>query len=123
MFIPEILEHLQSADLEAWLTMAFFERQRQIPLEHLCSDGSYRSAEGIPDIWMVEVTNRRGKHWSGRFNVEFVEEQQSSGNAEPKVERKTGEVLFTLDTETAKVTFNGDSPSSPEDSHRSFSAT
>jgi hypothetical protein len=54
------------------------------------------------------LTNRRGKHWSGRFNVEFLVEQQSSDNAEPKVERKTGEISFTLDTETAKVTFNGD---------------
>jgi hypothetical protein len=105
MFIPEILEHLEGADLEDWLTLAFIERQHQLPVEHLCSNGGYRSTEGMPDIWMVEVTNRLGKQWSGRFNIEFLEEQRNGNQAVAKVERKSGEMLFTLDTETAKVTF------------------
>jgi len=109
MFIPEILEHLEGADLEDWLTLAFIERQRQLPLEHLCSNGGYRSTDSMPHIWMLELTHRLGKHWSGRFNIEFFEEQKNGDHVQPTVERKSGEMLFTLDTETAKVTFNGDS--------------
>ncbi len=112
MFIPEILAHLQGADLEDWLTMTFIERQRQLPLEQLCSNGGYRSTSVVPDIWMLELTNRRGKAWSGRFNVAFFCEQKSGDNAEPTIEQTTGEMHFTLDTETAKVTFNGDIPES-----------
>ena len=114
MFIPEILAHLQGADLEDWLTMTFIERERQLPLERLCSNGGYRSTNVVLDIWMLELTNRRGKKWSGRFNVAFFCEQQSGDKAEPTIEETTGEILFTLDTETAKVTFNGDVPASAE---------
>jgi hypothetical protein len=112
MFIPEILEHLDGADLEDWLTLAFIERQKQLPLEHFCSNGSCRLTQRVPDIWMLELTERRGTHWSGRFNVEFFEEQKSGDQAQPAVETKSVEMLFTLDTETAKVTFDQNGASS-----------
>ncbi len=54
---------------------------------------------------MVELTNRTGKLWNGRFNVEFSEEQKNGPEKESKIEPQTGELLFTLDTETAEVTF------------------
>lgn len=105
MIIPEILEYLEEADLEDWLTAAFIENESQLPLDRLCTNGGYRSASRIPDIWMVEVTHRTGKLWNGRFNVEFTEERKSAAETEPKTEDQTGELLFTLDTETAEVTF------------------
>jgi hypothetical protein len=110
MIIPEILEYLEETDLEDWLTAAFIENERQLPLDHLCTNGGYRSASRIPDIWMVELTNRTGKLWNGRFNVEFSEERRNGLETEPSIERQTGELLFTLDTETAEVTFNTDAP-------------
>jgi hypothetical protein len=108
MIIPEILEYLEETDLEDWLTAAFIENQRQLPLDHLCTNGGYRSASRIPDIWMVELTNRTGKLWNGRFNVEFSEEL--TNGTEPSIESQTGELQFTLDTETAEVTFKTDTP-------------
>jgi hypothetical protein len=110
MIIPEILEYLEEADLEDWLTAAFIENESQLPLDHLCTNGGYRSASRIPDIWMVELTNRTGKLWNGRFNVEFSEEHRTGLEAEPRTECQTGELLFTLDTETAEVTFKTDTP-------------
>jgi hypothetical protein len=119
MVIPEILEHLDEDDLEDWLTAAFIENQRQLPLDHLCTNGNSRSTSSAPDIWMVELTDRSGKHWSGRFNVEFSQEQKFGKEKEPVIERATGEVRFTLDTETAKVTFNGEQENaSPVDGQR-----
>ena len=35
MIIPEILEYLEEADLEDWLTAAFIENERQLPLDRL----------------------------------------------------------------------------------------
>ena len=110
MIIPEILDYLEEADLEDWLTAAFIENERQLPLDHLCTNGGFRSASRIPDIWMVELTNRTGKLWNGRFNVEFSEEHRNGLGTEPGLECQTGELLFTLDTETAEVTFNTDTP-------------
>jgi hypothetical protein len=110
MIIPEILEYLEEADLEDWLTAAFIENVSQLPLDHLCTNGGSRSASRIPDIWMVELTDRTGKLWNGRFNVEFSEEQRNDPEKESKIEPQTGELLFTLDTETAEVTFQTDVP-------------
>jgi hypothetical protein len=114
MIIPEILDYLEETDLEDWLTAAFIENQRQLPLDHLCTNGGHRSASRIPDIWMVELTNRTGKLWNGRFNVEFSEERRNG--TEPSIENQTGELQFTLDTETAEVTF--DTSASPRHQDR-----
>jgi hypothetical protein len=112
MIIPEILEYLEEADLEDWLTAAFIENESQLPLDELCTNGGFRSASRIPDIWMLELTDRTGKLWNGRFNVEFSKELKSGLETEPKIEQQTGELLFTLDTETAEVTFKTDPPPS-----------
>jgi hypothetical protein len=114
MIIPEILDYLEETDLEDWLTAAFIENQKQLPLDHLCSNGGHRSASRLPDIWMVELTSRTGKLWNGRFNVEFSEERRNG--TEPSIENQTGELQFTLDTETAEVTF--DTPASPRHQDR-----
>jgi hypothetical protein len=108
MIIPEILGYLEEADLEDWLTAAFIENESQLPLDQLCTDGAYRSPGRTPDIWMVELTNRTGKLWKGRFNVEFSEERRNGPETGTRVESQTGELLFTLDTETAEVTFKVD---------------
>jgi hypothetical protein len=112
MIIPEILDYLEEADLEDWLTAAFIENESQLPLDGLCTNGGFRSANRIPDIWMLELTDRTGKLWNGRFNVEFSEELKSGLETEPKIEQQTGELRFTLDTETAEVTFKTNPPTS-----------
>jgi hypothetical protein len=108
MIIPEILDILEEADLEDWLTAAFIENESRLPLDQLCIDGGYRSPGQPPDIWMVELTDRRGKFWSGKFNVEFSKESRDGLENEGRVESQIGKLLFTLDTETAEVTFKAE---------------
>jgi hypothetical protein len=108
MIIPEILDYLEEADLEDWLTAAFIENERLLPLDQLCTNGGHRSPSRTPDIWMVELTDRTGKLWNGKFNVEFSEERRNGVETETKLQSQTGELLFTLDTETAEVTFKAD---------------
>ena len=67
-----------------------------------------------PDIWMLEMLDRRGKFWKGRFNVEFFKEHKNDRERGTTVESQTGRLFFTLDTETAEVTFNIDTGPSPE---------
>jgi hypothetical protein len=108
MIIPEILEHIEDADLEDWLTAAFIEHLHELPLKELCSSGGYPSASRVADIWMVEITGRNEKVWSGKFNLEFSEESKNGSETGHLAEHQTGELLFTLDTTTAEITFNTD---------------
>jgi hypothetical protein len=105
MNIPEILDYLYEADLEDWLTAAFIENESLLPLNQLCTEGRYPSSSRPPDIWMVELTDRSGKFWSGRFNVEFFEENCDGVEKKKRIESQTKELYFMLDTETAEVTF------------------
>ena len=107
MIIPEILEHIEDADLEDWLTAAFIEHEHQLPLKELCTNGGYPSASRV-DIWMVEITSRNGNVWSGKFNVEFSEESKNGSETVHWAEHQTGEILFTLDIKTAEITFKTD---------------
>ena len=105
MIILEILEHIEDADLEDWLTAAFIEHQHELPLKELCTNGGYPSATQAADIWMVEITSRKGNVWSGKFNVEFSEESKSGSETARWAEHQFGEIPFALDIETAEITF------------------
>ena len=103
MIIPEILEHLEDADFQDFLTAAFIETASQLPAEHLDTDNGGESAVGCADIWMVEITERTGKVWEGRFQVEFAEEPNGNSNGVPRTESRYGELRFALDTESAAI--------------------
>ena len=105
MIILEILEHIEDADLEDWLTAAFIEHEHQLPLKELCTNGGYPSATHVADIWMVEITSRKGNVWSGKFNVEFSEVSQNASGTAHWGEHQIGEIPFALDIRTAEITF------------------
>ena len=104
MIILEILEHIEDADLEDWLTAAFIEHEHQLPLKELCTNGGYPSTSRVVDIWMVEIISRNGNVWRGKFNVEFSEQSKNGSGTAHWAERQTGEILFTLDIKTGEIT-------------------
>ena len=108
MIILEILEHIEDADLEDWLTAAFIENVEELPLKEWCTKGGHPSASRAVDIWMVEITNREGQVWIGKFNVDFFEEFKNVPETGRGAEHQSGEIPFTLDTKTAEVTFKTD---------------
>jgi hypothetical protein len=103
--IPEILEYLECADFEDWLTAAFFENADRMPLWHLCSHGDYRSEIRSVDVWMVEFTQRTGKTWSGKVQVEITEVRSGGSKARPSKGHRYAELFFALDTESGEFTF------------------
>jgi len=103
MIIPEILERLEDADFQDFLTAAFIETASQLPPEHLDASNGDASAVGCADIWMVEITERTGKVWKGKFQVEFAEEPGGNSNGMPRTEHRYGELRFALDTESAAI--------------------
>ena len=108
MIIPNILDYVHEPELEDWLAVAFIENESQLPLNQLCTRGGYPSPGRAPDIWMVELTDRTGRVWNGRFNVEFCEQQGNGIEREKSLQSQAGKLFFTLDTETAEVNFKVD---------------
>jgi hypothetical protein len=103
--IAEILEYLEDADFEDWLTAALVENASRIPLRHLCVHDACRSEICSVDVWLVEITQRTGKIWNGKFQVEFSEVQRGGSQAEFSSEHRSGELFFTLDTASAEIVF------------------
>ena len=56
----------------------------------------------------VEITERTGKVWKGKFQVEFTEERSGNSNAMPRTENRYGELRFALDTESAEIVLKTD---------------
>jgi hypothetical protein len=103
--IPAILEYLERADFEHWLTAAFFENAIRMPLRRLCSDGDYQSEIRSVDVWMVEITQRTGKIWSGKVQAEITEVWSGGSQAEFSTEHRYAEIFFALDTESGEFAF------------------
>jgi hypothetical protein len=69
MIIPEVADRREDDNFEDWLTAALIENTNQ---QHL--NGIDASAGAITDVWMLEIAERTGKVWRGRFHVEFNKE-------------------------------------------------
>jgi hypothetical protein len=106
--IPEIVEYLECADVEHWLTAAFFENAIRMPLRRLCSDGDYQSEIRSVDVWMVEITQRTGKIWSGKVQAEIAEVWSGGSQAELSTEYRYAEIFFALDTESGEFAFRSE---------------
>jgi hypothetical protein len=106
IIIPEVLDHLEDADFEDWLTAALIENSNQQPAGDLRTNGTRSSSSGIDDLWMLEIAKRTGKVWRGKFQVEFTKENGQPSHDVRLREHRSGEVLFALDTESAEITFD-----------------
>jgi hypothetical protein len=95
--IPEVLEYLECADVEDWLTAAFFENADRMPLWHLCFHGDYRSEIRSVDVWIVEFTQRTRKIWSGKVQVEITEVRSGGSKAGLSRGHRYAELFFAFE--------------------------
>jgi hypothetical protein len=77
---------------------------RQIS-EQLRADGSHYLTRGITDLWMLEIAERNGKIWTGKFHVELNGKNGEPPQMDSLREHRSGELSFAIDTRTAKITF------------------
>jgi hypothetical protein len=117
IIVPEILEHLEKPDFEDWLTAALIENTTPEPLPDLRANGAHSSPASIADLWMLEITERTGKVWKGKFQVEFTKVNGEQSYDVHLMEDSSAEFLFSLDTESAEITFNTDGGRTNDDSH------
>jgi len=101
--IPEALERLDDANFEDWLTAAFIETASQAPSEETNTNGNSRHPAGITDLWMLEIEERTGEVWLGKFQVELKNEEKPSDDS--STGQRSAELSFALDTRTAEITF------------------
>ena len=100
MVIPEVAARHEDDDFEDWLTAALIENANQQEL-----NGLEPSARGFTDLWMLEITERTGKAWRGRFHVEFDKQDEDPPKNEVTLEQGTGVLSFWLDMETGEMSF------------------
>jgi hypothetical protein len=99
MIIPETAEHLEDSNFEDWLTAALIDNTNQQG-----SNGKESFLPGITDVWMLEIAERKGKIWTGKVHVEFIEGQP--GNV-AKLEQGSSVLSFAFDTHSGEVRFGG----------------
>jgi hypothetical protein len=74
------------------------------PPEEQRRNGSRSLANGITDLWMLEIAERTGKIWTGKFQVE-LNGKEGEDLQETSPEHLENELSFELDTQTAEITF------------------
>ena len=97
MMIPEIAERREDDDFEDWLVAELIDSTNQEQV-----NGIEPSARGITDLWMLEIAERTGKVWKGRFHVEFNKEDEESPENDSGPEQL---ISFSLDTNTGEMRF------------------
>jgi hypothetical protein len=100
IIIPEVADRREDDDFEDWLTAALIENTNQ---QHL--NGPELSGRGITDLWLLEIAERTGKVWRGRFHVEFNQEDEEPPKNGSTLEQGTGALSFSLDTDTGEMRF------------------
>ena len=103
VIIPEALQCLEDANFEDWLTAALIETAKQPSSKDPYARGTERRASGVTDLWMLEMAERTGEVWAGKFQVALTNGDQPS--IENWTEQRSGELSFSLDTRTVVITF------------------
>jgi hypothetical protein len=103
--IPEALERLKDDNFEDWLTAAVIEAANQPGVEYRPSKNVHQHMIGITDLWMLEIAERRGEVWTGKFQVQINGAAEES-EADHPVEAAGEELSFAFNTATAEMTFH-----------------
>jgi hypothetical protein len=98
MIIPQVADRREDDDFEDWLVAELIDSTNQ---EHL--NGIGPSARGITDLWMLEIAERTGEVWKGRFHVEFNKEDEESLENDSGLEEF---ISFSLNTNTGEMRFS-----------------
>ncbi len=100
MIIPEVAARCEDNHFENWLTAALIENTNQR------QEGDGESCiPGITDLWMLEIAERNGKTWLGKFQVEFETGAQGRRATHSRPDSGTGVLFFSLNTDTGEMRF------------------
>ena len=72
MIIPEVIDRREDNDFEDWLTASLIGNTNQ---QGGPDDRS--SSPGYTDLWMLEITQRNGRIWSGSFGSKPVRKRET----------------------------------------------
>ena len=100
MIIPEVVSRREDNHFEDWLTATLIENTNQQRKED-----SESSLPGITDLWMLEIAERNGKTWMGRFQVEFETGARGAQPVHSRSDQATGVLFFSINTDTGEMRF------------------
>ena len=100
MTIHEIAFRREDHHFEDWLTATLIENtNRALP------ETTESCVPGITDLWMLEIAERNGRMWTGKFHVEFENGAPEWSMNHRLRELETGMLFFSLDTDTGEIRF------------------
>ncbi|MBV8280072.1 MAG: hypothetical protein JO170_33060 [Verrucomicrobia bacterium] len=100
MIIPEVAIRRKDNHFEDWLTATLIENTNQ---ERKGDEESGLPA--VTDLWMLEIAERNGKTWKGKFQVEFETGAQEPQSDRTSTDQPTGELFFSINTDTGEMKF------------------
>jgi hypothetical protein len=90
MIIPEVIDRREDNDFEDWLTASLIGNTNQ---QGGPDDRS--SSPGYTDLWMLEITQRNGRIWSGSFRIEASAEERDGSQNAGTLKDATGVLSFS----------------------------
>ena len=105
MVIPEALERLEDDNFGEWLIAALIEAASQPAVQDQFFYNAHQQATGITDLWMLEIAERRGKVWTGKFQVQINGGEEERPEADNLIELPVEELSFAFNTTTAEIAF------------------
>ena len=99
MIIPEVANRREDNHFEDWLTATLIENTNQ---EQKDPESSLR---GITDLWMLEIAERNGKTWMGKFQVQFETGAPGRQGVHWRSDQTTGVLFFSINTDTGEMRF------------------
>ena len=73
MIVRDVVSRREDTHFEDWLTATLIENTNRE------SPGDNESClPGITDLWLLEIAERNGRTWIGKFNVEFESDARRS---------------------------------------------
>ena len=103
MIIPEVINRREDNNFEDWLTASLIEHTNQQG-----ENDDKLSSQGFTDLWMLEITQRTGRIWSGNFQVGSSVEEGDGSRSAWMPEDGAGVLTFFLDTDTGEMRFSSE---------------
>jgi len=100
MTLPGVTDHREDDQFEDWLTTVLIENTSRPRPENKES-----CLPGITDLWMLEIAERNGKTWTGKFTVEFERAAEGREVKRSRPEQWLGVFFFSLNVHTGEIMF------------------
>ena len=105
MTVSICLKHWGKPDFEDAFFAELAENETSLPLEGMCKNGGYPSAEGWATFEDLKIEKLSPEEMEGSFHVSFTEELNTSCKDITLDEKRSGRITFSLRRANGELKF------------------